>query len=137
MILVFTITELWNFPRSSSTFFLTLFRIGKQKAMKNNLTLLVLHKSLPCLLIGRIPSDCRKQCEQKNTFFPRLVYVKFSMRSNARETKDGMNADECVQLDVAEDILRILFEKDLKVAIESRSSHSKALLALIFDRRRR
>ena len=48
-----------------------------------------------------------------------------------------MNADECVQLNMAEDILKILFEKDLKVAIESRSSHSGALLALTFNRRRR
>lgn len=74
---------------------------------------------------------------QKRILFPRLVYLKFSTHSNARETQDGTNADECVQLDMAEDILKILFEKDLKVAIESRSSHSRALLALTFIRRRR
>jgi hypothetical protein len=52
-------------------------------------------------------------------------------------TQDGTNADECVQLDMAEDILKIMFEKDLKVAIESRSSHSIVLLALTLNRRRR
>ena len=97
--------------------------------MKNNLTLLVLHKLLQCLLIGRIPSDCRKQCKKKKNF-PRHVYLMFLTRSNARETQDGTNADECVQLDMAEDILKILFEKDLKVAIESRSSHRIVPLGL-------
>jgi hypothetical protein len=59
------------------------------------------------------------------------------MSSNAKGTQDGTNADECIQLDMAEDILKILFEKDLKVAIESRSAHTAALLALTFNRRRR
>jgi hypothetical protein len=62
---------------------------------------------------------------------------KVSTRSNARETQDGTNADDCVQLDMAEDILKILFEKDLKVAIESRTPHNMAFLALTVNLRRR
>jgi len=44
--------------------------------------------------------------------------LRLSQAINARGTQDGANADECVQLDMAEDILKILFEKDLKVGIE-------------------
>ncbi|KAF8797851.1 hypothetical protein BYT27DRAFT_7123670 [Phlegmacium glaucopus] len=44
--------------------------------------------------------------------------LRLSQAINARKTQDGTNADECVQLDMAEDILKILFEKDLKVGIE-------------------
>lgn len=43
---------------------------------------------------------------------------RLSQAIHARGTQDGVDADECVQLDMAEDILKILFEKDLKVAIE-------------------
>ena len=57
------IIEPLNLTRSLSMSSLTLIKIGKQMTVRNNLTLLVLHKSLPCSLIGRIPSDCRKQCK--------------------------------------------------------------------------
>ena len=91
--------------------------------VKNSLTLLVLHKLLPCLLIGRIPFDCPKQCKQ-STVVPCVVYLRFPIYSQASGTQDGVDADECIQLDMAEDILKILFEKDLKVAIESKFSRT-------------
>lgn len=50
--------------------------------------------------------------------------------------QNGASADECVQLDMAEDILKILFEKDLKVGIGSMSSHPGVLLVLTFGHRR-
>ncbi|KDR81425.1 hypothetical protein GALMADRAFT_239313 [Galerina marginata CBS 339.88] len=37
---------------------------------------------------------------------------------NVQGAQNGKGADECVQLSMAEDILRLLFEKDLKVDIE-------------------
>ena len=40
--------------------------------------------------------------------------------SKARGNQDDGSADESVHLDLAQDILRTLFEKDLKVNIESR-----------------
>ena len=33
-----------------------------------------------------------------------------------------MGADECIQIDMAEDIIRVLFGKDLKVEVESASA---------------
>jgi hypothetical protein len=68
---------------------------------KNNWALLVLRKSPPRLLIGQIHSDYCKQCKQQ-IVVPRLAYLNSPTRSNARGTQDGMNADECVQLDLAE-----------------------------------
>jgi len=44
-----------------------------------------------------------------------------------------MDADECIQIDMAEDIIRILFGKDLTVEIESTSMQPFSSYILILD----
>jgi len=44
-----------------------------------------------------------------------------------------MDADECIQIDMAEDIIRILFGKDLTVEIESASMQPFSSYILILD----
>ena len=51
-----------------------------------------------------------------------LVLTHYLTRK-AAEIYDEKAVDLSIQLEMAEDILKVLFEKDIKVSIESRLSH--------------
>ncbi|KAF8965273.1 nuclear condensing complex subunit [Flammula alnicola] len=57
--------------------------------------------------------------------------LQLSKAINARGTQNEKSVDECIQLDIAEDILKLLFEKDLKVEIEK---EDKRVLCQLFNK---
>jgi hypothetical protein len=71
---------------------------------------------------GSIPFiQCTVSCIFVIAAFNSLIKQLFSS-SAARDVQDGKAANECIQLDMAQDIITLLFEKELKVEIESECS---------------